>query len=491
MTSVATTPQGLMAGGWLTHAQGEVGVVWTAPNASGWLAPGKLATDCCSSVRSVAAGDGRLRLLLPHTSADGSQLPPPDLLDSADGREWQTNQVPETFSPVKLVITGRHGAFAVGSGISGGNDSIAMLLRLSTVTNPSTPPQTPVPTSSTEPSSAWVATSIAEAGGIQAMVESGPTLSAFGWGDGAATWTSPDGTTWGPEAPIASPDEMDGVVVRTAVWLGPLYVVGGYGGVDQTVPLILTSTDRRHWDLAEIPGAPFCGRINDIVKHGSQLVALGVDCTSEPGRGLILTSHDGAAWTTVEVGFADLDGAELMGGVAVGDELIAVGDVHQPEGTTLGGVWGSAAAKGEGITSLGAGPVWSVTERDGLVVAVGESSANGTSSPAGWTSRGAGFGEWTQVELPDCAQCEGALTSVVAGDDGFFAFGGIGRAGVARSEPIVYHSADGVSWQRQYIAGLNRGLITGVIATRFGPIAFGSAEAADQTQVPVVVTLNR
>lgn len=358
-------------------------------------------------------------------------------------------------------------------------------------------PAIPTPSSDVHPSpsaatAAWIATPIGPAGGIQAMVESGPTLTAFGWAQneagtpgGETVWTSGDGLTWSRVGQIdVGGEPAREVGLTSAVWLGSTYVVGGYGGVDQTLPIILTSDDRMDWALARLPKDLTCGRLDTLIEQGPRLIAAGFDCTTH--RALFLTSADGDAWTRDDLGFADLDGAEVSGLIDANGDLIAIGSAIGPDSLPSARVWRSSAGKGEAIGTLGKGHARDIVALgDGLVV-VGDVGGDTVTTPAIWISND-GI-NWSLARLSDRAN--GTLASVLSVDGGFVAIGTEQRADGLQA-PMLYTSPDGTHWERAEIAGFGRGYLTGALATRFGPIAFGTSEDETGTPTPLVVTSNR
>ncbi|HET8570872.1 MAG TPA: hypothetical protein VFN14_03205 [Candidatus Limnocylindria bacterium] len=350
----------------------------------------------------------------------------------------------------------------------------------------------PTPSPTPTPDAAWIATPIGQAGGITAMVESGPTLTAVGWAQndigmpgGEMVWTSGDGSTWSQAGQVTVDGQpTSGVVLASAVWVGSRYVVGGYGGVDQTLPIILTSDDRTHWAVAELPGDLTCGRIDRLMQQGPQLIAVGFDCTSN--RALLLASADGAVWTRDEDGFADLGGAELGGIIDVDGDMVAVGSGIGPDSLSSARVWRSSAGKGEAIAALGQGHARDIAALQDRLVVVGDLGDSVVSKPAIWTSSDGV--SWTLATLSD--RSNGTLTSVISTDRGFVAVGSEQRADGFQA-PMLYTSPDGTRWERAQIAGFGRGYLTGAVATRFGPIVFGILEDEAGTSAPVFVTPHR
>jgi hypothetical protein len=359
--------------------------------------------------------------------------------------------------------------------------------------SPTVPPATVEASATSQAASAaWVATSIGDAGGIQAMVESGPTLTAFGWAQddagmpgGETAWTSGDGSTWSQASQITVDGQpANGVVLGSAVWLGSRYVVGGYGGVDQTLPIILTSGDQTHWARAELPQDLTCGRIDELMQHGPQLIAVGFDCIAH--RALLLTSLGGDVWIRDDTGFADLGGAELGGMIDVNGDLVAVGSGIGPGGLPAASVWRSSGGKGEAVAALGQGHARDIAAGHDRFVVVGDLGADVSSEPAIWTSID-GL-TWTLAKLSD--QVDGTLGSVIPTDGGFLAIGTEQRTDGFQA-PMLYSSRDGLLWERAWIAGFDRGYLSGATATRFGPIVFGTSEDETGMPSPVVVTPNR
>jgi len=213
-------------------------------------------------------------------------------------------------------------------------------------------------------------------------------------------------TGWTIHPVIDSPDP-NALISGVAEARGQLFALGSAGFEH---PGIWASSDGVSWTPAATPksASRFGFRIRALVDAGSRLVAIGPGGFSE-GSGLfataILTSVDGVRWETVEKtpGIDPLSHASAhFGLVKVGSRLIAVGhDVWVSDDDGL--IW-SVAATREQIS----GTMFSVTERDGLIVAVGEAGGGDVIGPPAivWLSSDQGA-TWSRSELPQGSTASG------------------------------------------------------------------------------------
>jgi hypothetical protein len=189
-------------------------------------------------------------------------------------------------------------------------------------------------------------------------------------GDGGALLTSVDGSTWTPRsvpAGIVSP-----VLYGVAASTNRMVVVGKQSLVNSPTPdtgLILTSTDGVTW--TEVPA--ISSILNAVAWSGSEFVAVG-DAVNQPiAKAVALTSPDGIAWTSHDMGTATLlVPADIAWN---GSRFVVVGSGGGAATSTDGGVWqesgvgavGTSYAIGwSGQGFLACGIVYCYTSSDGI-----------------------------------------------------------------------------------------------------------------------------
>jgi hypothetical protein len=155
--------------------------------------------------------------------------------------------------------------------------------------------------------------------------------------------TSPDGITWTPQnSGVFS--SLFGVT-----WSGTQFVAVG---ANTSLNTVLTSPDGVTWTL-HAPAASPTLRLNSVIWSGTQFVAVGKD-NGPCSCGIILTSANGIAWTTLTSGTSD----DLLGVAWSGAQFVAVGGAGtgviftSPDGAT----WTRQAS---GTTNVLHGVVWS------------------------------------------------------------------------------------------------------------------------------------
>lgn len=122
---------------------------------------------------------------------------------------------------------------------------------------------------------------------------------------GDTVLTSPDGTNWTPQATAAA--RLDGVA-----WNGSQFIAVGAS--------FLTSPDATTW-TPQTPDTQ--ADLNDITWDGGQFVAVGstFDTQTFTSTGMVLTSPDGIAWTPLFSG----TGYSFADAIQVGGHFVAVG----------------------------------------------------------------------------------------------------------------------------------------------------------------------
>jgi hypothetical protein len=191
----------------------------------------------------------------------------------------------------------------------------------------------------------------------------------------AAVWTSPDGVAWTrvPDSPAFAGSHILGLAVGSA----GLVAVGTIQDEVRGPAVAWSSADGQHWRRSSSP-ALAAGVMRAVARGGPGFVAVGLSAADD--RATAWTSTDGSAWE-------------------------AVPDSDAFHSYTL--------------------PVRmvSVTEVDGLLVAVGWKSDAGNGSAVAWVSQGGRA--WTRA--PDAASFSGAeFTGVAAADGVIVAVGTLG-----------------------------------------------------------------
>lgn len=184
----------------------------------------------------------------------------------------------------------------------------------------------------------------------------------------------------------------------------------------------------------------------DVAAFGGGFVAVGRQSHAADVHAFTLRSTDGLAWESGPSDDVRFAGAEMSSLVVVGDRLFAVGSEMTDD---RGGVRAAVWATDDGRTwRTAAGPFDEAypsslaAGNDGLLM-VGW-SARDTQATA-WSSSDGLAWESRAMELPvpaDAAQF-GDLAAV---GDGWMAVGAVSAGGDAPAAPVVWRSADGLSW---------------------------------------------
>ncbi len=245
---------------------------------------------------------------------------------------------------------------------------------------------------------------------VSDLVSTGDLLVAVGTagmtveaGDIAGIWTSPDGRSWEP-AEVTRPA---GVIAAVAAGPGRLVAVGSVeDGVSR--PAAWTSVDGRTWQA--LPASAFAGSagrepgaLDDIAAGPGGFVVVGSEVGRRGSRAAAWHSADGLTWTRSQ---ADMGGDSA----------------------------GSVVPFGSGYVASG----WAPGE-DGDARALFWTSADGRT----WTA------------APDTKDLHdvGSSPVLAAAGQHLVAFGGRSHA-FAGTEPSVWTSQDGVTWQRQDSSGV-------------------------------------
>lgn len=273
-----------------------------------------------------------------------------------------------------------------------------------------------------------------------AVIETGSGVLAVGVDaqDRAAVWSSPDGTTWNR---LPHNTGFDGAAIVDVVPGGPGHVAvgatasgGRFAASTEQAVVWTSSDDGQTWE--RVDSASFAGAgMTGIAVGGPGLVAAGTDGESV----VIWTSADGLEWERAADPIGILEGATPNDIAAAGPGLAVVG----VEADLDGAAWVSGDGSEWRRVPIGSGafagaPVWEVAQRDGRLVAVGQTLAEG--GAAVWISEDGLV--WDRVPLP--AEFLGAtMLGVDVGPAGFVAHGLDDQDNTA-----LWFSVDGVTWER-------------------------------------------
>jgi hypothetical protein len=261
--------------------------------------------------------------------------------------------------------------------------------------------------------------------GVSDVVSTGSLLVAVGMagttpdaGDTAGVWISPDGRTW----ETANVPQPAGTMAAVAAVPGRLVAVGtvqdGTSG-----PAAWTSADGRTWQ--RLPASAFAGSaghepgaLEDIAAGPGGFVVVGSENGPGGNRATAWYSVDGLTWTRTQ---SDLGGDSAGAVVQFGSGYVAAG--------------------------------WSPGE-------------NGADRALFWTSPDGR----TWAAAPDAKDLHdvGSTPVLAAAGQNLVAFGGKSHA-FGGTEPIVWTSQDGVTWQTQASAGVVAPLPSGAPQPSSGP----------------------
>jgi hypothetical protein len=245
---------------------------------------------------------------------------------------------------------------------------------------------------------------------VSDVVSTGTQLIAVGTaesgaesGDVAGVWTSPDGRTWEP----ATVTQPAGTIAAVAAGPSRLVAVGTVF-VETSGPAAWTSVDGRTWEA--LPPSAFAGSaghkpgaLEDVAAGPGGFVAVGSEVGAGGFRATAWHSPDGLVWTRTQ---SDMGGDSAGAVVQFGSGYVAAG--------------------------------WSPGEN-------GDDRALFWTSPDGRT--------WEAA--PDAKDLHdvGSSPVLAAAGQHLVAFGGRSHAWVA-TEPLVWTSQDGVTWESQASAGV-------------------------------------
>lgn len=267
---------------------------------------------------------------------------------------------------------------------------------------------------------------------LHGVAGTGGGLVAVGAHDGAAAWTSTDGTTWQP----ARVRGGDATPQLRAVAIAPSSGLA-LGGDDLRSSRVWTSSDGTTWRRRA--GATVAdGRVNGLATDGERWIAVGDLIDREGGGsrgGAIWTSRNGRSWRVAD----ELKlGEGTVSDVAVGDGMVIVVGFDVDGGR----VWTGDPADLRPVRDrdFAAAEVQGVAAADTGFVALGR--ALGTMQPIAWTSSDGS--DWERAELDDAVfPPEDQINDLTWVDGRLVAVGASPDGG------LVWTSADGRTWTRQ------------------------------------------
>ena len=261
----------------------------------------------------------------------------------------------------------------------------------------------------------------------------------------AAAWLSNDGQTWSRAPGLDAPEES----LMTAVTVSPARIVAVGGIAAQAAAW--TSANGSSWSSSHVgkPSIQGQARMAAVVGWRGGYVAGGdVEPTPSDHHAVLWTSDDGSSWTALPDG-PQFDGGSVTGITAGPSELVAVGYILEPSGSTQAAAWWSTDGRtwieAPGGSAFADARINAVVVGGPGYVAVG--SADDIGSAAVWTSTdgrtwkrapsGGGFsGGGLRVSMASVAAMSGALVAVGSRDD------------AGNGSPTVWVSPDGVAWRR-------------------------------------------
>ena len=202
---------------------------------------------------------------------------------------------------------------------------------------------------------------------------------------GTAIWTSSNGTDW---QRVSLSAEIGAAYLGDITASGAVLVaVGTSDGGQPGPPAIFVSLDARTWTRADVPSVPVS--LSSVTAGPEGIVAAGSSLDESSGRpvSVVLTSPDGASWSTVssdrfaravaEDILVSADGYVMAGRLQRGDVGIAAA-WHSVDGRR----WVRVVPGPEGVMRA------VVTTDDGRLVAVGQFTTDERSAPGVWMSPG-------------------------------------------------------------------------------------------------------
>ena len=246
------------------------------------------------------------------TRPAASGIPSGDVSDAPPGLppSWAVVNDPDLLvsaGEMRDVLLGGPGLVAVGGATNGTEGGRAAIW-----TSPDGDDWDPVPL-----------VGVAASGRLSSVTTGGPGFVAVGGEccpDRAAVWISEDGLDW---QRVEDQESFEGAVMTsTTSWAGGLVAVGCVVDLECTGTAIWTSSNGTEWErvtLSREIGAAFLG---DITASGAVLVAVGTTDRDQPGPPAIFVSLDAQAWTQADVPSVPM----ALSSVSAGPEgIVAVG----------------------------------------------------------------------------------------------------------------------------------------------------------------------
>ncbi|MGH2406987.1 MAG: WD40/YVTN/BNR-like repeat-containing protein [Candidatus Limnocylindrales bacterium] len=316
------------------------------------------------------------------------------------------------------------------------------------------------------------------------VVAGGPGLVTAGFfdrGPQAAIWTSNDGFSWrlASDFPVADGTLADAIASSPRGLLA--------GGADGRKAAAWRSTDGVAWAQVDggtafsDPAAPL--QISAVTAWGTGWVAAGYLGTyAGPLRAAFWTSPDGIAWQRVGDAGEFTDG-RVNALTKLGTRLVAVGGTGTYNARTGGTAWtsddgGASWSRSPSSPDLQAGVLWGVAPGGPGLVAVGSDPDDRKAMV--WTSTDGVA--WTRVPDAPALVNHGLKIRMqdVAKVGAELIAGGHLLFGTQYPSGAIWHSTDGVSWERAPdTAALGDGEIGGVVAGGPGAVAVGAVGSPD------------
>ena len=315
--------------------------------------------------------------------------------------------------------------------------------------SPATPTPTPtqIPGSAITPAWTWTE-GVAPEGTVYAVIWLGDRwLAAGSLGERAASWTSTDGLTWEPGAPIGPENQVDESgfsdryrMHRLIEFNGEIFGLGvrAYGGGDGIEYAAWRSSDGVTWTFVDTTGREYyAAPVDAAIAPAGDLVVVG--STQLGGGTSTFTSPDGSTWQ--EHVFSEADGSVIRSVAASDILLVGVG-------TGQGGprVWTSVDGRSwrEAAVPERNAILWSIAwdAMGGRFIASGRDHAG---RPTIWTSPDAAT--WSQVAL---SEEPGEVFEIAAEGGAIIAVGTTG--GYPPTALNSWTSLDGSAWDSVILA---------------------------------------
>jgi len=166
----------------------------------------------------------------------------------------------------------------------------------------------------------------AATGRLLSVTAGGPGFVAVGGEccpDRAAVWTSEDGSAW---QRVVDPESFEGAVMTsTTSWAGGLVAVGCVVDLECSGTAIWTSSNGTDWQRVSLSAEIGAAYLGDVAASGDVLVAVGTSNGSQPGPPAIFVSLDAQTWTRADVPSVPVSLSSVTAGpegiVAVGSSL--------------------------------------------------------------------------------------------------------------------------------------------------------------------------